>query len=300
MSILTVEHQHGHSLGLSVGPVEILRYVYGADMPQFEAPKPYLHPIRTLSGALVSAYRPWDHRWHKGLQMTWSHVSGQNFWGGFSYVHGQGYIPLENVGGMRHEGFDLIEYDGTELTLKEQLTWVTQAGQEWVAEQRGLRVHGVDPASGSYLIDVRSQLTNVRGQDLELGSPTTHGRENAGYTGWFWRGPRNLTGGQVLAADGAGPEAMGTGSAWLAYTGPNDDIDGEVTILAVAGSTSHGTLEWFVRNEPFPAIAPSPAFHQEIVLPPEETLTLSHRFVVADGAWSEEHIQKYLSELPDE
>lgn len=99
----------------------------------------------------------------------------------------------------------------------------------------------------------------------------------------------------MLAADGAGPEAMGTESDWLAYTGQNDDIDGEVTILAVAGTTSHGSLEWFVRNDPFPAIAPSPAFHKEIVLPPEDTLNLSHRFVVADGKWSRETIEAYLA-----
>jgi hypothetical protein len=295
MSQLTVEHHQGHSIGLGVGPVEILRYVYGADIPQFEAPKPYLHPIRTLSGALVSAYRPWDHRWHKGLQMTWSHVSGQNFWGGNTYVHGQGYIPLDNVGGMRHDSFEGFEHDGTQLSLAEKLTWVTQGGEEWVAEHRKLRVHSIDPATGSYAIDIQSALTNIRGADLELGSPTTHGREAAGYTGWFWRGPRNLTGGQVLAADGAGPEAMGTASAGLAYTGRNDDIDGEVTILAVAGTTSHGSLDWFVRNDPFPAIAPSPAFYKEIVLRPEETLTLSHRFVVADGTWSKETIESYLS-----
>lgn len=49
MSQLTIEHHQGHSIGLGVGSVEILRYVYGADIPQFEAPKPYLHPIRTLS-----------------------------------------------------------------------------------------------------------------------------------------------------------------------------------------------------------------------------------------------------------
>jgi hypothetical protein len=293
---MIVDHRHGHSLGVGVGSVEILRYVYGAHMPQFEAPKPYLHPMRTLSGALVSAYRPWDHRWHKGLQMTWSHVSGQNFWGGHTYVHGTGYIPLDNVGSMRHDEFDVIDHDDAEFAFTEKLTWVTQAGESWVSEVRRLRIHSVDPDHGSYAIDVANELTNIRGSELELGSPTTHGRENAGYTGWFWRGPRNLTGGKVLAADGSGPEAMGTESCWLAYTGFNDDIDGEVTILAIAGSTGLGQLKWFVRNDPFPAIAPSPAFHEEIVLGAGEKFALSHRFVIADGAWGRDQVEEYLAE----
>jgi hypothetical protein len=294
MSRLTVGHDQGHSIGVRVGPVEILRYVYGADIPQFEAPKPYFHPIRTLSGALVSGYRPWDHRWHKGLQMTWSHVSGQNFWGGRSYVHGQGYIPLDNVGGMHHDAFESIDHDGDELTLHEELTWITQGGEKWVDEKRRLRVHSISLEGGSYALDVQSVLKNIRGADLELGSPTTAGRENAGYTGWFFRGARNLTDGQVLAADGAGPEAMGTSSDWLLYTGQNDDIDGSVSILVMAGETTRGQLKWFVRNQPIPAIAPSPAFHEEIVLKPEETLTLSHRFVIADGEWDRSRVESYL------
>ena len=50
-----------------------------------KGPKPFLHPVRALDGAPLTAFRPWDHRWHKGLQMTWTHVSGQNFWGGNTY-----------------------------------------------------------------------------------------------------------------------------------------------------------------------------------------------------------------------
>jgi len=129
MTGLTVTHEHGLKIGIGVGDVEIASYVYGHDLPTFEAPKPYLYPMRTLSGALVAAYRPHDHRWHKGLQMTWSHVSGQNFWGGNTYVHGQGYVALDNVGTMRHDSFDIIDLTGDELTLRESLTWVASTGE---------------------------------------------------------------------------------------------------------------------------------------------------------------------------
>lgn len=331
---LTVTHEHGRSIGVGAGGVEILRYVYAADSPAFEAPKPYLHPLRTLSGALVTGYRPWDHRWHKGLQMTWSHVSGQNFWGGPSYVDGQGYQVRDNVGRMRHDGFAVIDQDGADhavgadhadrvdgagggrLDLCERLTWITAAGRDWVSERRRLIVHGVETGCGAYALDLHSEMTNVSGHDLDLGSPTTHGRPAAGYTGWFWRGPRNLTGGRVTtsadpapspdpAADDAADDidideaarVMGTSSAWLAYSGPNDGLDGEVTVLVMAGHSSRGPLHWFVRAQPFPAIAPSPAFHEPIVLAPGERLRLAHRFVIADGAWSREQIEQYLARL---
>jgi hypothetical protein len=291
-SRLTVTHEHGLRIGVAVGAVEIAAYVYGEDIPAFESPKPYLHPMRTLSGALVSAYRPHDHRWHKGLQMTWSHVSGQNFWGGRTYVRGQGYTPKDNLGAMRHDAFDLIDLDGGELTLSERLTWVASTGEEWVAEHRRLRFHGADAARGTWVLDFATELTNIRGEALELGSPTTHGRDNAGYTGFFWRGPRGFTGGEILTADGGGPATMGTStSPWLAYAGENDEVDGGATVLVLAGSTSRGRNTWFVRNDPFPAINPSPAFHEEITLADGEALALEHRMVIADRIRTREEIE---------
>lgn len=97
-------HRHGEHLSViaSESGVELLRYVYRAE-DAWEAPKPYIHPLRTLSGQVVTGYRPNDHRWHKGLQMTASHLSGANLWGGNSYVHGKGYRALpERVGSMAH------------------------------------------------------------------------------------------------------------------------------------------------------------------------------------------------------
>src|SRR5947209_20429479 len=103
-------------LSVSVGDVEIAAYVYRPDAPREESPKPYLHPLRTLSGAPLGVYRPWDHRWHKGLQMTWSHVSGQNFWGGPSFESGD-YVWKNNNGSQLHLGFDRLDADGTDVTV---------------------------------------------------------------------------------------------------------------------------------------------------------------------------------------
>ena len=293
---LTVTHEHGRSVGIAAGDVEIARYEYAPEVPAFEGPKPYLHPVRTLSGALVTGYRPNDHRWHKGIQMTWTDVSGHNFWGGNTYVHGTGYVPLDNVGWIRHDGFGVIDLTADDLTLDESLSWITSTGESWIAERRRLRVHGVDVERGTWVLDVVAELSNVRGEDLQLGSPTTNGRHNAGYTGFFWRGPRAFTGGGIHTADGGGPESMGTSSPWLAYTGEHDDVDGGATLLVLAGTSSHGPLTWFVRNDPFAAVNPSPAFHEVITLPPRDTLRLHHRVVVADRIWTREEIERSAAE----
>ncbi|WP_329812813.1 DUF6807 family protein, partial [Streptomyces sp. GSL17-113] len=79
----TVTHVHGERVSVrAAGGSELMAYVYAPDPDPFESRKPYAHPLRTLGGRTVTGYRPNDHRWHKGLQMTASHLSGQNFWGG--------------------------------------------------------------------------------------------------------------------------------------------------------------------------------------------------------------------------
>ncbi|AWW40764.1 MULTISPECIES: PmoA family protein [Streptomyces] len=307
MTGLRIVHAHGDRITVTetATGIDLFSYVYRPESA-WEAPKPYLHPVRTLAGAVVTDYRPNDHRWHKGLQMTASHLCGQNLWGGNTYVHGEGYLALpERVGSMAHEGFDGIASDGSRAVIAERLTWRPYSGERWADEVRRIEVHDADPAAGSWALTWRSAVTNRRDEPLLFGSPTTAGREMAGYTGLFWRGPRSFRGGRVLGPDGAGPSLMGEQAAWLAYSGEHDGLDGHATLVfAHAPENDHtgagGThpAHWFVRNEPFAAVAPSWAFHDELELAPGATLTRRYRVVVADGALEREEIAEYLARHP--
>ncbi|MFF3967566.1 PmoA family protein [Streptomyces griseorubiginosus] len=305
---IRVSHVHGERIAVeAANGTEILRYVYRPDPDAFEAKKPYAHPVRTLGGRTVTGYRPNDHRWHKGLQMTASHLSGQNFWGGNCYVHGQGYQYLpERVGSMRHDGFTALTAAEDRLDLTETLTWVENGGEEWAREERGLAVHSVDEAAGSWALDWSIRLTNLRAEPLRFGSPTTAGREMAGYTGLQWRGPRDFTGGRVFAPDTSADadKLMGSQSPWLAFTAEHDDVNAHSTLVfahapenldpARAVHESH----WFVRSQPFPTVAFSWAFFEEFELPPGESFAYRYRLVVADGAWDAERVGEHLEGLP--
>ena len=305
---IRVSHVHGEHIAVeAANGTEILRYVNRPDPEAFEAKKPYAHPVRTLAGNTVTGYRPNDHRWHKGLQMTASHLSGQNFWGGNCYVHGQGYLPLpERVGSMRHDGFTAFTVSEARLEVTEALTWVENGGEEWAREERGLAVHSVDEASGSWALDWSIRLTNLRAEPLTFGSPTTAGREMAGYTGLQWRGPRDFTGGAVFAPDteADADKLMGTQSPWLAFTTEHDDVDAHSTLVFAHAPenldprTAIHESHWFVRSEPFPTVAFSWAFFEEFELPPGESFEYRYRLVVADGAWDAERVGDHLKGLP--
>ncbi|MEU9166510.1 PmoA family protein [Streptomyces sp. NPDC048420] len=305
---IRVSHVHGEHIAVeAANGTEILRYVYRPDPEAFEAKKPYAHPVRTLAGNTVTGYRPNDHRWHKGLQMTASHLSGQNFWGGNCYVHGQGYLPLpERVGSMRHDGFPALEIEDDRLTLTEELTWVENGGTEWAREVRGITVHSVDEESGSWALDWSIRLTNTRDEPLSFGSPTTAGREMAGYTGLQWRGPRDFTGGTVFApgSDADADKLMGSQGPWLAITTEHDDVDAHSTLVFahapenLDAQTAIHESHWFVRSEPFPTVAFSWAFFEEFELLPGESFEYRYRLVVADGAWDAERVGEHLEGLP--
>ena len=166
-------------------------------------------------------------------------------------------------------------------------------------------MHDVDPESGSWALTWTTSVTNRRDEPLRFGSPTTAGREMAGYTGLFWRGPRAFRDGRIIGPDGEGPDLMGEQAPWLAYsastTSPtatrrsSSRTPPRTTTRATGGAHP---AHWFVRNEPFAAVAPSLAFYDELELAPGDTLTRRYRVVVADGAWEREEIAKYLAVHP--
>ncbi|MBA2813273.1 PmoA family protein [Streptomyces sp. KM273126] len=305
---IQVSHILGERIDIVAGGVELMSYVYRPDPDPFESRKPYIHPLRTLAGNLVSGYRPNDHRWHKGLQMTASHLSQQNFWGGNSYLGpDRGYQRVEElVGSMRHDGFAELVATDDRFHLAEELTWVANDGAEWAHERRGITVHSVDPASGSWALDWTIDLTNVRDEPLCFGSPTTAGREMAGYTGLQWRGPRDFTGGKVLGPEGEAEQEklMGSQGPWLAFTAVHDDVDAGSTLVfahapanldpAQAAHESH----WFVRSTPIPTVAFSWAFFEEFELAPGASFAYRYRMLIADGTWDRDRVTIRLGELP--
>lgn len=271
--------------------VELFRYTYRPADPQPESPRPYLHPVRTLGGNLVSLYRPHDHVWHRGIAWSLPNVGAENFWGGPTYLRGDGYVQLSNNGTMRHEEFRLAVSQpspggrGTGIVrFDERLSWVTEAGQALIAEHRRIGAT-VWPPDSAWLLAFETTMTNVGGQDLRLGSPATEGRDNAGYGGLFWRGPRSFTGGRVVAPDGAGgDELMGRRGQWLAFAGQHDG-HGRWSTLVFRDSPqnfSHPS-QWFVRSTPYACLCPAPFFAAEYRLGAGASLTLRYDIAVADG-----------------
>jgi hypothetical protein len=279
-------HQGSTAVAVAWNDAELFRYTHLPSDARLESPRPYFHPVRTLAGDLVSLYRPHDHVWHKGIAWSLPNVGPDNFWGGPTFRRGEGYIQVPNNGAMRHEGFDLAVVKDDVARLDERLSWVTEPGQALIAERRRIAVTAW-PAEQAWVLAFQTTMRNVGGRRIAIGSPTTEGRDNAGYGGLFWRGPRSFTGGWVVTPDGAGggDEIMGRRGPWLGFAGRHDGHGRASTLLFCDSPGNFGyPCQWFVRSTPYACVCPAPFFAAEYELAAGASLTLRYDIVVADGA----------------
>ncbi|MEV0801187.1 PmoA family protein [Kribbella sp. NPDC050281] len=279
---LGCNHAVGRSIQVTAGDGELFTYVYRATDRQLESPRPYFHPIRTVEGDLVSVFRPHDHVWHKGITWSLPHFGHENFWGGPTFSKDAGYQQLDNNGSMDHDRIDALDVSDDMVRFAHHLSWRTQAGQHVVDESRSLTTRFADDG---WVLVYETAMTNVSGETVQIGSPTTAGRPNAGYGGLFWRGPRSFTKGTVLAPQGnGGDELRGQRAAWMGFSGKHDN-NGRASsiIIADAADNVRHPPEWFVRSEDFAAVCPAPFFSEEVPFQAGETLRFKYAVLVADG-----------------
>jgi LacI family transcriptional regulator len=251
--------QQGDNFVLGSDSGLLARYEFGRRMPQVHAPRPYLHPIRTLGGHPLTEASPVDHRHHYGLSLAVAQVNDTSHWGGRTFVRGQGPTLLTNHGQQRSRGVTVNERE-----LIDDITWYDEQGQPQLVERRRL-VGGLK--AGGWRLDWHSVLT-ARYGSVQIDSPATTGRPGAGYGGIFWRLPSAAT--TVFTADG---EGLGSTSPWLAF------VQGDVTLLlAQLGDVR----PWFLRVEEFVGAGPSLAWDSPLLLQPNQELTLSLTALLLD------------------
>ena len=276
----------GGALTFTAGGRQIATYTYRPTDDQYESPRPYFHPLTTLGGDEVTIFRPWDHVWHKGLSLALPNVGKDNFWGGATYTRATGYANVENNGAMTHGAFTAISDSGAGITAAEELVWSSQDGRPVIAEKRRFNVQLLDvPATAAWVLLFETEITNISPDVIEIGSPTTEGRDNAGYGGLFWRGPRSFTGGQFRSESGTGQdEFMGTRSEWISFTGQHDDTCRFSTITFVEDGTNPGAPnQWFARSSMFACLGSAPFFSEAVPLQAGRPLTYRYAVVISDG-----------------
>ena len=277
MTRFTAEDRSDGTLVVSLDGAELFRYVYRSPVAPLESPRPYFHPMRTLGGTTVTQSRPADHVWHQGLSWALPNIEvdgpgSHNFWGGPTYVRGEGYVQLPNNGSVEHRGFTALEAGEHGVEVEEMLQWRAADGQVLFTEKRRL---AVTATADAWTLVFETVMRNTTGLGIRLGSPSTEGRENAGYGGLFWRGPAEMENGEVHAA---GSTAMGARGDWMAYS-----AGGATVVMTDHETNPRHPTPWFVRGDDYAGLCPAPFFAEELHVAPGEKLRFGYTVVVADG-----------------
>lgn len=272
---------------LTVGGVVVARYCDGRDLPAVLAPRPFLHPVTTLTGTLVTDAQPDDHRWHLGVSVALQDVGGVNVWGGRTYLRDAGYTWREDHGRQVHTGWPAR--DASSFT--ETLDWWGPDGGTLLSEERRV---GARPAGlpGAWVLDLEVSLRNATAAPLSLGSPATNGRPGAGYGGLFWRLPA-VTDARVYTAVAEGEAAVhGSVAPWLACS-----AGGERPWTVVLGGLDEAARQdpWFVRVDDYPGLGSQLAAADPVLLAPDAATSRSFRALVADGVPAVEDIEAEIS-----
>ncbi|WP_250445069.1 PmoA family protein [Actinotalea sp. C106] len=300
-----VWREHGDLLRVEIAGTEVARYVDGSGSPDFDSPRPHLHPVRTPGGTLVTDAAPLDHTWHLGLNVGVQDVAGANLWGGRTYLRGAGYTWRRDHGRILHQEW-VRRAPGS---VSHRLLWAGPDGAALLEEVRDLAWSPLD--EGSWRLDLAFHLTLPVGrtEPVELGSPGSHGRDQGGYGGLFWRvAPcvdidlRTPAARGETAVHGSRPS---DGARWLAWSATASDETGpgatsrpgtparEFTI-AVAPADGHTAQDpWFVRAEDYPGLGSALAWDAPVEVA-AAGLSRSFTIVVADGRWEDDRVDAVL------
>lgn len=270
---------------LSVDGYPVAEYVVAPDIDARLSPRPYLHPVRTLGGVIVSDVLPEDHPHHLGVSLAVQDVNKSNLWGGKTYVRDTGYTWLDDHGRIEHDGFGAPDDD----RLVERLRWCDSGGETLLDEEREISAAALAEHPGAWTLTFAYTLTAAR--EVALGSPATNGRPGgAGYGGFFWRAALSDDLPTVFTEAAAGEDqANGSTESWLAMA-----TDHWTLVFTGLGDADH----WFVRAAGYPGVCAALAFEQPRAIREGGTIGRRHRVVVADGRLPRTAIAGLVDDLP--
>lgn len=249
------------------------------------APRPFLHPVRTPAGHVISCDAPDDHWWHHGLWFTIKFVNGENFWEEYDEFGLLEQTEPPEV--SRHD-------DRVEATSR--LRWQRPEGRGVVIEQKTTLVHR-DLDDRAHCIDWDVALRPVVDVELDRTPFTTWG----GYGGLTFRGRADWHDTSLMLPDGRSRErVLGDRAVWLSLQGPVTALgDPEVGLVimdhpdnptwpspwyASTRAETYGSSGWSnFANAAFLWDGP-------ITVSVGNELRLRHRVIVHDGVWTPERI----------
>jgi LacI family transcriptional regulator len=284
--------REGREWTLLHGGTLLAAAVTGASMAPVHSPRPHLHPVRSLAGRAMTTTNPTDHRHHFGVSLALPDVNGTTFWGGRTFVEGQGSTLLANQG--RQES-DAEETADNGRDLHSLVRWRTHDGSDLLLEHRRVGAFLL-PEQHGWGLDWRSRLEADAG-DIRLTSPANKGRLGAGYGGLFWRLP-SADETRILVEGGKG-ESVAHGSSSPYVVIQRRHGNDWTSLVMIQDEQAQGRIDpWFVRASDYVGIGTSLAWSRPRDIEAGTALDLRVRAVVLDHPVIGDEVPDILASLP--
>jgi predicted dehydrogenase len=261
----------------------------GSHIMPTSSPRPYLHPVSTRSGTVVTDHLPDDHVWHLGAGVAIQDVDGINFWGGRTYTREAG----EYVWRPDHGRIVIMSAEQAEGSLTESLEWLAPDGKAVLRERREWSWSAVDPQT--WALHLNFALSPAGSRPVRLGSPGSNGRHHGGYGGFFWRLPAGENVDVRTASTAGEAQVHGSVAPWLAWSAEVRGKAATLVFVAAPGSAD----PWFVRVAGYPGVGQALAWEEPVIARPDDPVERSVTVLVADGRLDTSAIQHLIDSLGD-
>jgi hypothetical protein len=248
----------------------------------WDVPRPFLHPVRTPGGALLTVDAPADHPWHHALWFTIKFVNGENFWEEYDAF---GVLQVRDVEHLRENGaratIDWVRPDRATVALTETRT-----------------IRTIPIGDDAYALDWREELVPVADTVFDRTPFTTWG----GYGGLTLRGAPDWHDTTLLLPDGSRHDRLlGPRAPWCSLQGDAPYPDGRDracgAVFADHPANPRFPTPWYGSNRADTygegwANFLNAAFlwDEPFAVPAGGALTLRHLVIVHDGRWDVDRV----------
>ena len=283
----------GNRIEVEIGGQPFTSFYFGP-----EATKPYLHPLRSADGTIVTRRYPMeqlageqtDHRHHRGAWFSHGDVNGVDFWANEPEQRSRGKKGIISL-----MSIDTVKSAKHSATIAFTFSWNDLTGTALVSERRTMEFHRVD---GNNVVDfdivLRAQSETVKFGDTKEGTFAIRMATELEEQHFRAKGvPRT---GTITNAHGAETEAStwGKRSPWVDYAGSIEGKPKGIAIFDHPANPKHPTY-WHVRGYGLFAanVFGEHDFHADasrdgsITLARGETLRFRYRVVIHQGLGGE-------------
>lgn len=249
--------------------------------------KPSIHPLGLIDGTTLTAFRPADHPWHRGLWFAWKFINGVNYWEERHDGQAEGRTEVRSVDVKK--GFF-----SRSAKVCMDIAYHLPNGADLITEKRTIKFS--KPRRNGYWVEWESNF-KVGDQDVVLDRTALPGEPGGtwfgGYTGFSLRTARETLGWKFQNSTGfdGDDRIHGQPARWVSFSGQT--VNGKNASLVIFDYPSNPRYpsHWYV-SEKMPYFSPGILYPAPLILKAGEEFTLKYMVLVIEGTLREGEIEK--------